>query len=110
MEFKLESMPIIKKVTAISTIQSVLNTQPFSKASLAETHKLLILLSTYEMSSATAERTFSIMRLVSVSSDAYKSMFAAIHLDNHFKLPLVNCKVNTKCFMHGKIMRLNIYL
>ena len=42
MEFQLESMPIIKKVTAISTIQSLLNTKPFSKASLAETHKLLI--------------------------------------------------------------------
>ena len=51
MEFKLESMPKIKN--AISTIQSVLNTKPFSKASLAETHKLLIVLPTHEMSSAT---------------------------------------------------------
>ena len=51
MEFKLESMPIIKN--AISIIQSVLNTKPFSKASLAETHKLLIVLPTHGMPSAT---------------------------------------------------------
>ena len=47
MELKLESTPVIKKVTAISTMQDVLNTKPVSKASLPETHKLLILMSTY---------------------------------------------------------------
>ncbi len=56
MELKMEPMPVIKKVTAVSTIQGVLNTKPVSKASLPETHKLLILLSTYAMSSATPKR------------------------------------------------------
>lgn len=86
MELKLESMPIIKKVTAISTIQGVLNTKPVSKASLPETHKLLILLSTYAMSSATAERTFSVMRRVKTwlrsrmcPGMLTNCMFAAIH-------------------------------
>ena len=62
MELKLKSAPIIKKVPAISTIQDILNTKPVSKASLPETHKPLILMSTYAMSSANAERAFSVMR------------------------------------------------
>jgi hypothetical protein len=50
MELKLASMPAIKKVTAVSTIQDILNAKAVSKASLPETHKLLLLLSTYAMS------------------------------------------------------------
>jgi hypothetical protein len=60
MELKLASMPVFKKVTAVSTIQYILNAKAVSKASLPETHKLLLLLSTYAMSSATAERTFTL--------------------------------------------------
>jgi hypothetical protein len=60
MELKLASMPVFKKVTAVSTIQYILNANAVSKASLPETHKLLLLLSTYAMSSATAERTFTL--------------------------------------------------
>ena len=85
-ELKLESAPVIKKVTAISTIQDVLNTKPVSKASLPETHKLLILMSTYAMSSATAERTFSVMRRTKTwlrsrmcPGMLTNCMFAAIH-------------------------------
>ena len=40
MEMKLKSALIIKKVTAISTIQDVLNTKLVSKASLPETHTM----------------------------------------------------------------------
>ena len=76
----------IKKVTAISTIQDVLNTKPVSKASLPETHKLLILMSTYAMSSATAERSFSVMRRTKTwlrsrmcPGMLTNCMFAAIH-------------------------------
>ena len=47
MELKQSSMPVIKKVIAISTIQDILNAKAVSKASLPETHKLLLLLSTY---------------------------------------------------------------
>jgi hypothetical protein len=50
MELKLASMPAIKKVTAVSTIQDILNAKAVSKASLPETQKLLLLLSTYAMS------------------------------------------------------------
>jgi hypothetical protein len=64
MELKLASMPVIKKVTAVSTIQDILNAKAVSKASLPETHKLLQLLSTYAMSPATVERTFSAVRTV----------------------------------------------
>ncbi len=86
MELKLESMPVIKKVTAVSTIQGVLNMKPVLKASLPETHKLLILLSTYAMSSATGERTFSVMRRVKTwlrsrmcPGMLTNCMFASIH-------------------------------
>ena len=64
MEQQQAGMPCIKKVSTISTIQDVLNATPASKDSLPETHNLLLLLSTYAMSSATAERTFSVMRRV----------------------------------------------
>ena len=87
MELILESAPVIKKVTAISTIQDVLNTKPVSKASLPETHKLLILMSTFALSSATAERTFSVMRRTKTwlrsrmrpAGVLTNCMFAAIH-------------------------------
>jgi hypothetical protein len=64
MELKQSSMPVIKKVIAVSTIQDILNAKAVSKASLPETHKLLLLLSTYAISSAAAERTFIIMSRV----------------------------------------------
>ena len=86
MERKLESAPVIKKVTAISTIQGVLNAKPVSKPSLPEAHKLLIFMSTYTMSSATAERTFSVMRRTKTWLRSRmcprmltNCMFAAIH-------------------------------
>ena len=52
MELKLASMPVIKKVTSVSTIQDILNAKAVSKAPLP---KLLLLLSTYAMSFAIAE-------------------------------------------------------
>jgi hypothetical protein len=64
MELKLASMSVIKKVIAVSTNQDILNAKAVSKASLPETHKLLLLLSTYAMSSAAVERTFIAMRRV----------------------------------------------
>ena len=42
----------------------MLNKKTISKESLPETHKFLVLLSTYPMSLATAERTFSVMRQI----------------------------------------------
>ena len=62
MELKLAS--VIKKVIAVSTNQDILNAKAVSKASLPETHKLLLLLSTYAMSSAAVERTFIAVRRV----------------------------------------------
>ena len=96
MELKLESAPVIKKVTAISTIQDVLNTKPVSKASLPETHKLLILMSTYAMSSATAERTFSVMRRTKtwLTQDE-------IHTFSHIYALCKCMKVTYKCDMRG---------
>ena len=61
MELKQQSVPVIKKITSISTIQKMLNKKTISKESLPETDKLLMLLFTYAMSSVTAERTFSVM-------------------------------------------------
>ncbi|CAB4037935.1 Hypothetical predicted protein [Paramuricea clavata] len=79
MELKLESMPVIKKVTAVSTIQGVFNTKPVSKASLPETHKLLIILSTYAMSSANCRKDIQchetcqdLAQITNVSRDAHK--------------------------------------
>ena len=64
MELKQQSVPVIKKIASISTIQEMLNKKTISKESLPKTHKFLILLSTYPMSLATAERTFSVMRQI----------------------------------------------
>lgn len=106
MELKLKSALIIKKVTAISTIQDVLNTKPVS---LPETHKLSILMSTYAMSSATAERTFSVMRRTKTwlrsrmcPGVLTNSMFAAIHKE---RIDSINVKKLTADFISRSIQR-----
>ncbi len=83
-------MPIIKKATA----ESLLNTKSVSKASLPETHKLLILLS------VTVERTCSIMRLVRVSRDAYK-----LHVcSNSQQCNEVNSRLYFKVISKGRLL------
>ena len=64
----------------------MLNKKTILKESLPETHKLLILLSTYPMSSANAEKTFSVMSRIKTwlrsrmgSGVLANYLFAVIH-------------------------------
>ena len=54
----------IKKVTSINTLCDVMNTGNFSKTMFSEVDRLLRVYLTIPMSSATAERTFSALRLL----------------------------------------------
>ena len=54
----------IKRVTSINTLCDVMNTCKFSKNMFSEVHRLLRVYLTIPMSSATAERTFSALRIL----------------------------------------------
>ena len=84
--FNQESSMKIKNFTMISTICDIMNMRPSFKRCNEEIHKLLLLYATMPLSSATAERTFSVMRrlktwLRSTMADNQLNnrMFAAIH-------------------------------
>ena len=52
----------ISKVTNIRTLYDIFNASPIVKGLLSEVHSLLILYMTLPVTSATAERTFSVLR------------------------------------------------
>ena len=52
----------IKKVTSVTTVCDVFNSCTFAKLMLLNIHRLLQIYLTVQMSSATAERTFSALR------------------------------------------------
>jgi len=76
----------LKKVTNVSTIRDIFSEKASWRQTLPEVHKLLQLYCTIPLSSATAERTFSVMRRMKTwlrstmsSNKLNSSMFAAIH-------------------------------
>ena len=93
--FNKESTAPLKKVTKISTVCQVLNKQPTQKKCLSEVHKLLQLYCGITLVSASAERSFSVMRRIktwlrSTMRDNSR-MFANIHMnvfDNTIYKPL----------------------
>lgn len=78
----------IRKVTKVSTICDVLTEKQSSKECLPEVHKLLKLYNSVPLVSATAERTFSVMRRLKswlrstlTANSLNNKMFASIHRD-----------------------------
>ena len=76
----------LKRVTKVTSICDVLNQKPSSKACLPEVHKLLKFYNTIALGSATAERSFSVMRRIkswlrsTMSANSLNNrMFATIH-------------------------------
>ena len=54
----------IKKVTSINTVYEVFNNCTFAKTMLSEVHKVIQIYLTVPVTSATAERSFSVLRRV----------------------------------------------
>ena len=73
------SHPTIKRVTKIVTVCSIFNTIKSAKEMCPAIHALLRLYLTIPMSSATAERTFSVLRRL---KDWTRSRSCANHLNN----------------------------
>lgn len=57
-----EACPLVRKVTTIRTVCDAMNAQNSFKSLLSEVHKLLRLYLSIPITSATAERTFSVLR------------------------------------------------
>lgn len=81
-----ESEIPLRKVTKVSTICDVLNKKQSSKESLPEIDKLLCLYNSVPLVSATAERSFSVMRRIkswlrsTMSANSLNNrMFSTIH-------------------------------
>ena len=81
----------IKKVTKLSTLCEILNHRESTKECLSEVHKVLTFYMSVPISSATAERSFSVMRRIkswsrsTMSENSLNSkMFATIHKDRPY--------------------------
>ena len=79
----------IKKVTKLSTLCEIFNHRKSTKECLSEVHKVLTFYMSIPISSATAERSFSVMRRIkswlrsTMSENSLNNrMFAAIHARN----------------------------
>lgn len=57
-----EACPLVRKVTTIRSVCDAMNAQNSFKSLLSEVHKLLRLYLSIPITSATAERTFSVLR------------------------------------------------
>jgi hypothetical protein len=86
--FNQESSCKLKRITMVSTICDVMNAKASIKTICPNLHSLLILYHSFALSSATAERTFSVMRRVksylrtTMSANSLNNfMFATIHKD-----------------------------
>ena len=86
--FNAEQSFKVKSVTLISTICDIMNIRQSFKSCNEEIHKLLLLYATMPLSSASAERTFSVMRRLKTwlrstmaENQLNNRMFAAIHRD-----------------------------
>ena len=84
--FNKEAPVPIKKVTKVSTICDILNSKQSTKECLPYVHKVLVLYNSIPLASATAERSFSVMRRVkswlrsTMSANTLNNrMFATIH-------------------------------
>ena len=84
--FNKEATCYIKKVTTLATVCDVLNSRNPHKLSVPNVHKLLVLYHSVAFSSASAERSFSVMRRLktwlrsSLTANSLNIlMFSAIH-------------------------------
>ena len=71
----------VNKVTSIRTITAAMNANPSYKVVLSEIHKLLRLYLTIPVTSATSERTFSVLKrlLVYLRSTMTEQLFTCAH-------------------------------
>ena len=95
--YNAQSQVKIKHVTMVSTVCDILNWNQSYKECLPNVHKLLQMYLTIPFSSATAERTFSVMRRVKTwlrstmsSSTLNNKMFPVIHKERFDKVDVEN--------------------
>ena len=93
--YNAQSQVKIKHVTMVSTVCDILNWNQSYKECLPNVHKLLQLYLTIPFSSATAERTFSVMRRVKTWLRSTKSSSAL----NNKMLPVIHRKGLTKLML-----------
>ena len=108
-----ESKTPLKKVTKISTVCEVLNKKPTSKKCLPEILKLLQIYFNIALVSASAERSFSVMKRIktwlrsSTTDNSFNNrMFANIHknlLDN------INLHAVADDFVKASQIRINYF-